>query len=427
MVSYSIVDPRGPAEHLNSMPIAARLKAAEQAVNPLLEAARILLRAIAETPEVLEAGAVAWRRQWLEHEVRLFTRVCGELRLRHEHVRSASYCLCSALDEAAMKTNWGRGETTGVSWEMNSLAAAFGDDRQGGDRVFQLIDEALSSPREHLDLIEVFQNILDLGFRGRYRFERGGRQRLRVIHERVHDVVITGGLCADRTDRVDRVDHAGEPMPMPLPRRMIDPWVRRAVVRRSRWWICAGLALATLLGAGGFAAADHWARARHAQPQVSAVELLTRRLEDRLRDEIAAGNAQLIRDVGHDVLTVRFSGMFIAGDATVAPWGASMVAAAGREIAAHSEGTNVLVTGYADSMPASAARQGSNQALSEARGRQVAQILVAAGVPMQRVSVTGKGDADPLANNATVRGRARNRRVEVVVSRVVRESAATNF
>nr|WP_249174038.1 OmpA family protein [Burkholderia sp. AU19243] len=78
--------------------------------------------------------------------------------------------------------------------------------------------------------------------------------------------------------------------------------------------------------------------------------------------------------------------------------------------------SNLLVTGYTDSVKAGPARPGFNQALSEARARQVAQILVAAGVPAQHIGVVGKSDADPLADNGTPDGRARNRRVEVTVS-----------
>lgn len=108
--------------------------------------------------------------------------------------------------------------------------------------------------------------------------------------------------------------------------------------------------------------------------------------------------------------------MFVPGGVTVAPWGASVVASAGREIATMADGATVRVAGYADSAPTSSARQVSNQALSEARARHVAQILVAAGVPVPSISVEGRGDADSLADNDTASGRARNRRVEVIVS-----------
>ncbi|KDB09315.1 type IV / VI secretion system protein, DotU family [Burkholderia sp. lig30] len=403
-MTLSTTDPQNHAGAGASPSVAARLKAAEQAINPLLEASRVLLRALADTPDILDADSVARRRRLLEQEIRLFTRVCSELRLRPEHVRTASYCLCSALDEAAMQTSWGKGNATGVEWQLDGLAGALGHDRQGGDRVFQLIDEAMRNPRESLDLIELYQNLLDLGFRGRYRFEREGQKRLQVVRERVHDAVVAGG------QRVNRVSG-----PAKRPGQAVDPWVRPAVVRRSRTWFVGGLAIALLLGAGGYAAVDRWVRVKEMR-RAPPLDVLARNLEQRLRDEVAAGNVELIRDAGRNALMLRFGGMFASGEATVAPWGAPVVASVGREIAALTDDATVRVAGYADSMPANMARQASNQALSEARARHVAQILVAAGVSAPRIGVEGNGDADSLADNGTASGRSRNRRVEVTVS-----------
>ncbi|MBN3839505.1 type IVB secretion system protein IcmH/DotU [Burkholderia sp. Ac-20349] len=403
-MNLSTTDPQGHAGAMASPSVAARLKATEQAINPLLEASRVLLRALAETPATLDADAVARWRRWLGQEIRLFTWLCSELRLRPEHVRCASYCLCSALDEAAMQTPWGKGKTTGVEWQDNSLASALGHDRQGGDRVFQLIDDAMRNQRENLDLIELYQNVLDLGFRGRYRFEAGGQKRLQVIREHVHDAVMTGGQSVNRVSE-----------PRKRPRQTIDPWVRPVPVRRSRARFAGGLVVALLLGAGGYVAADRWVRTNEGL-RASQLDVLARNLEQQLRDEVAAGNVELIRDSGRNALTLRFSGMFGPGEATVAPWGASVVASAGREIAAVTKGATLRVAGYADSTPISSARQASNQVLSDVRARHVAQILVAAGVSAPRISVEGNGDADSLADNGTASGRARNRRVEVTIS-----------
>lgn len=403
-MTFSTTGSPGHAGAIVSPPVAARLKAAELAINPLLEASRVLLWALADTPDRLDADGVARRRQWLVHEIRLFTRICAELQLRPEQVRYASYGLCSALDEAAMQTSWGNGEATGIEWQVDGLAAAMGHDHQGGDRVFRLIDEAMCSPRENLDLIELYQNILDLGFRGRYRFEAGGRKRLQAIREQIHDVVMTGGQSAPRVNELPG-----------RPREMVDPWVRPVAVRRSRARFVGGLAVALLLGAGGYAAVDFGRRTTW-RFRASPLDTLTRHLEQRLRDDVTAGNVELIRGPKNDALTVRFSGMFGPGEVTVAPWGASVAASAGREIAALTEGATVRVVGYADSTPISSIRRASNQALSEARARHVAQILAAAGVPASRISVEGNGDADSLADNDTASGRARNRRVEVTVT-----------
>ncbi|QVN23329.1 type IVB secretion system protein IcmH/DotU [Burkholderia pyrrocinia] len=405
-MTISTADSRDQAGLPASPSFAARLKAAEQAVNPLLESARVLLRALASTPRSLDPATVVHRRQWLERELRLFTRVCNELKLRSEHVVRASYCLCTALDEAAMKTRWGKGEVAGVDWQSNSLAIALGHDRQGGDRVFRLIDDAMECPREQLDLIELFQNLLDLGFQGRYRFANEGATRLLNIRERVHDVVMTSGLGVVRESELFR-----------LPRHtVVDPWARPAPVRRSSWWIAAGLVVALSLAAAGYAAVGHWVGGTQPASATSSLDALTEQLGSSLRDELAAGNVDLSRDVAKNALTLRFNGMYGSGDVTVAPWWASMMASIGRAIASSAPTAHVRIAGYTDAIPAGTTRQGTNQALSEARARQVAQILVAAGVPNERVSVAGQSDADPLADNASKEGRARNRRVEVTVS-----------
>lgn len=405
-MTISTADSRNHAGVLASPPFAARVKAAVQAVNPLLESARILLLALADTPVALEPDAVANRRQWLEHELRLFTRVCNELKLRSDHVVRASYCLCAALDEAAMQTRWGKGEATRNDWGSNCLAVALGHDRQGSDRVFRLIGEAMENPREHLDLLELYQNILDLGFKGRYRFALDGPSHLQSVREGVHHTVMTGGLGIVR-DSVP-VRRARE--------TRVDPWVRPAQVKRARWGIGAGLVVAVVLGAMGYAAVGQWGGGTSLAVATASLDALAGQLEASLRDEIAAGNVELRQDVENHALMLRFNGMYAPGDVTVAPWWASMMASVGRAIAASAPAAHVRIAGYTDNVPASATSRDSNQALSEARAQQVARIFTAAGLPMERVSMIGRGDADPLADNASKEGRSRNRRVEVIVS-----------
>lgn len=421
MVTISTVGSRSCSGVLASPPLGVRLEAAAQSVNPLLESARVLLFALADTPATLEPDAILQRRKWLEQELRMFLRVCRELQLPSDHVVRASYCLSAALDEAAMQTRWGKGEGTGSEWQASSLAVAMGHDRQGGDRVFRMIDEVLNEPRGHLDLLELLQNVLDLGFRGRYRFEHDGPRRLLNIRERVHGVVMAGEQGAAPV--VDDDHTASRFAPSDRVRgtvvsrgRVVDPWVRPARARLSRWWIVVGIVAALLAGAAGYVAVRELRHADQSAQASSPIDRLGAALGEQLRDEIAAGNVELIKDTAADTVTLRFNGMYASGDVTVAPWWASVMASVGRAIASSPAATHVLVTGYTDNLPASPAHQGSNHALSTARAQQVAQILAAAGVPKERISVVGQSDADPLADNVSKEGRSRNRRVEVTVS-----------
>ncbi|AXK63356.1 OmpA family protein [Burkholderia sp. IDO3] len=75
--------------------------------------------------------------------------------------------------------------------------------------------------------------------------------------------------------------------------------------------------------------------------------------------------------------------------------------------------SQVTVTGYTDST----GNDASNLALSKRRAQTVAGYLKTHGLNAQSVSVTGRGSADPVASNATAKGRASNRRVEISLQR----------
>jgi outer membrane protein OmpA-like peptidoglycan-associated protein len=71
----------------------------------------------------------------------------------------------------------------------------------------------------------------------------------------------------------------------------------------------------------------------------------------------------------------------------------------------------ISVEGHTDSVGTIA----YNQQLSERRSRSVASALVREGISRRRVVTRGFGESDPIASNRSERGRARNRRVEVII------------
>lgn len=75
----------------------------------------------------------------------------------------------------------------------------------------------------------------------------------------------------------------------------------------------------------------------------------------------------------------------------------------------------VTVTGHSDSIGS----DGYNMALSRKRAASVADFLrEAAGLPPEGVVAEGMGKSKPVADNGTVEGRAKNRRVEIVLGRL---------
>ncbi|MGH8151290.1 MAG: flagellar motor protein MotB [Rhodanobacteraceae bacterium] len=78
-------------------------------------------------------------------------------------------------------------------------------------------------------------------------------------------------------------------------------------------------------------------------------------------------------------------------------------------------GNSLRVEGFTDDRPIHTSRFPSNWELSTARAASIAHLIIADGVDPDRVSLTGYGQYHPIASNATAAGRARNRRVDVVV------------
>lgn len=69
------------------------------------------------------------------------------------------------------------------------------------------------------------------------------------------------------------------------------------------------------------------------------------------------------------------------------------------------------VVGYTDSVGSDA----YNQTLSERRAKAAVDYLVSRGVGADHLRSVGRGEADPVASNDSEDGRARNRRVELIV------------
>jgi OOP family OmpA-OmpF porin len=71
----------------------------------------------------------------------------------------------------------------------------------------------------------------------------------------------------------------------------------------------------------------------------------------------------------------------------------------------------VSITGYSDSI----GKPDYNVWLSEQRAKAVHDVFVKEGIPAGKIVYTGKGAANPIADNKTKEGRATNRRVEIAV------------
>ena len=78
----------------------------------------------------------------------------------------------------------------------------------------------------------------------------------------------------------------------------------------------------------------------------------------------------------------------------------------------------IIVEGHTDNQKISGKQYPSNWELSGARAGAVVRDFVGNGVLARRVSLAGYADEEPIATNSTPDGRSKNRRVDVVLSRI---------
>jgi chemotaxis protein MotB len=109
--------------------------------------------------------------------------------------------------------------------------------------------------------------------------------------------------------------------------------------------------------------------------------------------------------------------LFDSGSAAVNAAAVPALDGIGR-ILASEHGHPVEVDGHTDDRPIATSQYPSNWQLSGARAGAVVQRMAAAGIAPARMSLTGYAAEHPVAPNATAPGRARNRRVEIVLTRL---------
>ena len=138
-------------------------------------------------------------------------------------------------------------------------------------------------------------------------------------------------------------------------------------------------------------------------------------LKAALSKEIANGDAQVERDGERVVVRMLVQGSFYSGSAVLSPDYFPLLIKIGNTIA--KGGGRITIEGHTDSIPVSGNdRYRSNWDLSGARAASVADFLIErGGVPRERMVVRGMADIKPLAPNDTREGRAKNRRIEVLI------------
>lgn len=138
------------------------------------------------------------------------------------------------------------------------------------------------------------------------------------------------------------------------------------------------------------------------------------RLQASLADHAAEGLVEVTGDGQRVVVQMLSQMLFDSGDARLSQPARRALAAVGQVLV--SSPYPVRVEGHTDNRPISTQQFPSNWELSAARAASVVSYLARQGIDPGRMAAVGYGEFRPKADNRTEAGRAKNRRVTLVIS-----------
>jgi chemotaxis protein MotB len=144
-----------------------------------------------------------------------------------------------------------------------------------------------------------------------------------------------------------------------------------------------------------------------------------RELETKMKEEIAKGDIRLSQVGGRIKVDLVEKILFEVGDASVTERGAEVLSRVGAVLATVQD-RKIQVSGHTDDLPISERlrdRYPTNWELAGARASNVVRFLEEkANVPGRRLVAAAYGPWEPISSNRSASGRARNRRIEIVLT-----------
>jgi chemotaxis protein MotB len=140
-------------------------------------------------------------------------------------------------------------------------------------------------------------------------------------------------------------------------------------------------------------------------------------LVDKMKSEIAKGQITISELKGKLTVNMVDAILFDSGRAEIKPDGLVVLGKV-IEILKSVDDKAIRIEGHTDTMPITgslAQRYPTNWELSAARAINVARYLQKQTINPASLSAAGFGEFKPVADNATVEGRAKNRRIEIVL------------
>lgn len=390
---------------------------------PLVQAAHGLLLLAPRLATRSPPGEPAELRLRLEEELSRWRERALAKGADPRQVEAGHYALCALFDDIVLNTPWG----AQGGWKGDSLAGTLHHDVAAGERFFALLDQAGREPERGGPLLELLAACLAMGFEGRYRLSPGGAAELQRIRAELYARL--AAALGPRERELSPAWQGAAARHVPLSERL-PLWVAGVAALGLLALVYTLLALrlgglAERLGPAVAGLPPHrpvelvrQLEAAPLRPPPPPPRVVATPLAERLRTCLrAAGVGPEAVDEDFQKLRIRLpnAGLFASGRAELDPAMLPLLACLGRELAR--EPGRILVVGHTDDRPIRTARFPSNWELSRARALAVRAALAPAFPDPARLAVDGRADTEPVASNAEEAGRARNRRVEILLVR----------
>ena len=133
--------------------------------------------------------------------------------------------------------------------------------------------------------------------------------------------------------------------------------------------------------------------------------------EKKLREQLQGSGVAVDRQGDQIKLTMPAAVTFATNSATLSAQAQNSLSQAAQTLATYTD-TTITIVGHTDNT----GNDAINNPLSYNRAQSVANYLNQHGVAANRMSVSGQGSRQPVADNSTEAGRAQNRRVEILIN-----------
>lgn len=374
--------------------------------NAIVSAASTLFALAAEIRQILRMPQIVPLRAQLLKALEEYNHRLVDIGVSKETIGMGKYALCALIDETILSSPWGQQS----GWASQGLVLQHYQDTKAGERFFLGLSKLLESPEKNIDLLELFYTCMSLGFRGRYALVQQGEFELDKLKKKLY---ITIRQFKEKPP-INIASHwQGIEISLEKPVYWLPLWIMLVV------FLCCTLIIISLMRSTLnnlylpeiTKVSDLIYKPIYNKPMT--IDKLT--LTQLLKKEINQGTVTVIEtDIGGTII-IKGDELFASGSSIIKSSFEPTILHIAEALKRY--GGIVTIAGHSDNQPIKLLSIKSNLELSQLRAKNVAYIMEKY-IPINKMTIIGKGEIEPIVTNDTPQNRSKNRRVEITINRI---------